>query len=169
MKKLLLLFLLIPLTTSIQAKKLKTTDPAFATTVYIYALSASFNDSVVYITDVQVVDSAYMTNRKFLGGLRDYVTQLDTYFRSKGIEHRTNTVFFKRTRKEAEKAYTKLRKRYTDSGLELKALPTGEFTFKAERPTISEETQVVKEKPVKKRKPQAKKQRRGMPDVNPRS
>lgn len=168
MKKLLLLFLLIPLTTSAEAKKLRASDPAFATTVYMYALSASFNDSVVYITDVQEVDSAYITNRRFLGGLREYVTQLDAHFRSKGMEHRTNTVFFKRTRKEAEKAYTKLRKRYMTGGVKLETLPTGEFTFRAERPVLSEETQVVREKPKKKSKSRAKKAEREMPDVTPR-
>ena len=111
-------------------------DPSFSAKVYMYAISASFNDSTVYITDVQEVDSAYLVKKTFLGGLKRYSEQLDNYFREKNGERRTNTVFFKTTRKKAEKQYVKLRKRYTSGDVKLLVLPTGEFTFTAVRPFI---------------------------------
>lgn len=150
-KRLFLPLLLLLLASAAWAGKAKTGNPAFATTLYMYGLSASFNDTVVYITDVQEVDSAYLVSRKFLGGIREYVGQLDSHFRAKGDDKRTNTVFFCRTRKEAEKRYVKLRRRYTAPDISLQTLPTGEFTFHAVRPDVTPETPAPASKKSKKK------------------
>ena len=45
--------------------------------LYVFGIAASFNDSVVYITDIQQVDSAWMaTKTKFLLGRNNYSNQL---------------------------------------------------------------------------------------------
>lgn len=129
-------YIILSLIFAVSASAKGKTDPSFSTKVYMYAISASFNDSTVYITDVQEVDSAYLVKKTFLGGLKRYTEQLDSYFKEKYGERRTNTVFFKTTRKKAEKQYVKLRKRYTSGDVKLVVLPTGEFTFTAVRPYI---------------------------------
>ena len=124
-RKIMALTLLASMMLTLSAKKKNTSATKIDTrTIYMYGISPSFNDTIVYMTDVQVVDSAY------LGGFTSYVDQLNTYFKEKGDARRTNTVYFKKTRKKAEKAYTKLRRKYNVPGIELKIIPTGEFTFK---------------------------------------
>lgn len=55
--------------------------------VYVFGLAASFNDSLVYITDIFEVDSAYIEDNRthFLLNRGDYSYQLRNYFRQKGM------------------------------------------------------------------------------------
>ena len=66
------------------------------TTVYIFGFSASFTDSVAYITDVQQLDSAYIeTKYDFLMDRVVYSDQLQTYLEAvKQMPNSTCTVFF---------------------------------------------------------------------------
>lgn len=98
--------------------------------IYMFGVSTSFTDSTVYVTDVQVVDSAYFVGKHILGGCKEYSDQLAAYLNGKNIAKRTNAVFFKKKRKDAEKAFVKLRRRYTKAGVEMLSIPTGEFIFK---------------------------------------
>ncbi len=51
-----------------------------AKTAYIFGFASSFNDSTVYFTDVQKVDSAYFTRKnKFLVSRENYSYQLRDY------------------------------------------------------------------------------------------
>lgn len=129
MKKTLILLsaLLLLATLTLSAKKKQQPSQ----TIYLYALSASFNDTIVYITDIQTVDSAYMERKHILGGLHAYVQQVDRHFAAKGMPHRINTIFFQTKRSKAEKQFVKLRKKYSQSNVSLQILPQGEFTFQA--------------------------------------
>lgn len=134
----LLMLILLLSTLTISAKKAKKEKPIPAPkiqTLYMYGVSASFNDSIIYITDIQRVDSAYLKGKYMLGGITDYVSQMNTYFAKATGDRRTNTVFFKTTRQKAEKAYVKLRKRYTNSsGMDIKPLSESEFRFTGVKP-----------------------------------
>lgn len=99
--------------------------------VYLYGLSTSFNDSLVYVTEIQAVDSAYIQRKKFLGGAKEYVEQMHQYFNGNVPERRTNTVFHYLTREKAEKAFLKLRKQYEKNGMEFLQIPNHEFMFTA--------------------------------------
>ena len=135
MKKTLLLLLVlgVALTASAREKQQKGPKPL---PVFLYAVSTSFNDSITYITDIQKVDTGYMERKHILGGMREYVGQMDAYYKAKG-QRRLNTVFFKTNRKKAEKGFIKLKKKLVKNGANLKVLPQGEFTFKSEkRPTV---------------------------------
>lgn len=136
MKKTLLLLLIlgVALTASAREKKQKGPKPL---PVFLYAVSTSFNDSITYITDIQKVDSGYMERRHILGGMREYVGQMDAYYKAKG-QRRLNTVFFKTNRKKAEKGFIKLKKKLVKNGANLKVLPQGEFTFKSEKRPAAE-------------------------------
>lgn len=136
MKKTLLLLLVlgVALTASAREKKQKGPKPL---PVFLYAVSTSFNDSITYITDIQKVDSGYMERKHILGGMREYVGQMDAYYKAKG-QRRLNTVFFKTNRKKAEKGFIKLKKKLVKNGANLKVLPQGEFTFKSEKRPAAE-------------------------------
>ena len=136
MKKTLLFLLVlgVALTASAREKKQKGPKPL---PVFLYAVSTSFNDSITYITDIQKVDSGYMERRHILGGMREYVGQMDAYYKAKG-QRRLNTVFFKTNRKKAEKGFIKLKKKLVKNGANLKVLPQGEFTFKSEKRPAAE-------------------------------
>ena len=66
-----------------------------AKTAYIFGFASSFNDSTVYFTDVQKVDSAYFTRKsKFLVSRENYSYQLRDYLEQQGAGKRTCIVMF---------------------------------------------------------------------------
>lgn len=105
-------------------------------TVYIFGFAASFNDSTVYFTDVQQLDSAYIDSKtKFLYGRTDYSYQLRDYLAEHEFPNATCVTSFALTRKEAEKKYLALRKRYTQHGdRSVKYLTTADFRFTPVKP-----------------------------------
>ena len=82
--------------------------------MYIFGFSASFVDSTLYITDIQDVEGAwYDTKTGFLLARDSYSYQLKDYLaEKKGQPNRVCLVLFATTKKEAEKKYEKLKKKY---------------------------------------------------------
>lgn len=116
--------------------------------VYIFGFGASFTDSLVYQTEVQALDSAWIEPKtKFLVDRSLYSLQLQYHLESR--EHMSNptcTVFFSTNPKKAQKLWNKVRRRYEKaSGLKFQMLPAKRFAFKAEqwRP-VETETTVIK-------------------------
>lgn len=107
-----------------------------AQTIFIYGFAASFNDSTVYFTDLQTLDSAYIDSRsKFLYSRENYSYQLQDYLANRGFEHAVCICSFALKRKDAEKKYLKLRKKYIEGGrFNIKYLKPSEFTFHAIKP-----------------------------------
>lgn len=103
--------------------------------VYMFGFAASFTDSVVYITDIQSVDSAYLDARTgFLAERSLYSTQLQ-YFIEKtfGKVNATCAVFYNVSRKKLEKEFLSVRKQYgTDRTVVLKPIGSDEFRFQTE-------------------------------------
>ena len=99
--------------------------------VYMYGFAASFNDSTVYFTSLQEIDSAYIDSKtKFLYSRDNYSYQLRDYLSAHGAENYTCTTVFALNRKAAEKKYAKLRKRYTQGGkYTVKDLSKTDFFF----------------------------------------
>ena len=96
------------------------------TTAYMFGFASSFNDSTVYITSVQKVDSVYLSHKNlFLEGRDNYSFQLRDYLESIGEPKRTCIVMFDRNFKKAEKKWTKLYERYTKK-TKAKRLKSGE-------------------------------------------
>jgi hypothetical protein len=151
------------------------------TTAYMFGFASSFNDSTVYITSVQKVDSVYLSHKNlFLEGRDNYSFQLRDYLESIGEPKRTCIVMFDRNFKKAEKKWTKLYERYTKktkakrlkSGEKPKELPSpwqvksvdeNKFTFKPITPDNMEqerkEAKMKAKEEVKKQKAEAKKQK----------
>ena len=134
------------------------------TTAYMFGFASSFNDSTVYITSVQKVDSVYLSHKNlFLEGRDNYSFQLRDYLESIGEPKRTCIVVFDRNFKKAEKKWAKLYERYTKkpkakrlkSGEKPKELPSpwqvksvdeNKFTFKPIAPDDIQEPMTKQER-----------------------
>ena len=104
------------------------------TKLYAYGFAASFNDSTVYITDIMEIDSAWVEARSgFLYSRDNYSYQLKTYLEQQGFQNPTCIISFAEKRKEAEKKYMKLRKKYTKvpGAYTIKYLTEQDFRFNA--------------------------------------
>ncbi|ALO48046.1 hypothetical protein [Hoylesella enoeca] len=115
------------------------------TLVYAYGLSASFNDSTVYFTDIQPIDAAYISDKShFLYGRENYANQLRDYLSNKGMQHRTCIIVYKEKRSDVEKKFLAMRKRYTDKGnFNVKYIKLSDFRFQAVSPTDDDNTEAV--------------------------
>lgn len=81
---------------------------------YIFGFASSFNDSTVYFTDIQEIDSAWFTTKnKFLVNRESYSAQLRDYLSAQGESNRTCIVTYATDQKKATKKWNKLRNRYT--------------------------------------------------------
>lgn len=128
----LLLFTVLVVGVNSYAKDKNTTKTE---KVYMFGFSASFNDSLVYITDIQAVDSVEIEPKTdFLVGRTAYGNQLQFYLAD--YKERPNTtcvVFFDKKEDKLRKKYNKILKRYKNSKETiLKNLTRDEFSFKRE-------------------------------------
>lgn len=100
-------------------------------TIFVYGFAASFNDSTVYFTDIQQLDSAYIDSKtKFLYSRENYSYQLRDYLDRIGFKNATCTTSFATNKKEAEKKYLALRRRYLEGGgYNIHYLKEQEFRF----------------------------------------
>ena len=101
---------------------------------YMFGFVASFNDSIVYFTDIQEVDSIWLTSKKaMLAGRSNYSYQLRDYFRIYlNMPNRTCIVISDVKRKKVEKKYLKMKKQYTKNPgkYEVRYLSSSDFQFK---------------------------------------
>lgn len=103
--------------------------------VYMFGFSASFSDSLVYVTDIQAVDSVLIEPKtEFLVNRTAYGNQLQFFLADKMNRPSTTcVVFFDRKKDELQKKYNKIMKRYKSSNQTIvKTLSQDEFQFKPE-------------------------------------
>lgn len=82
---------------------------------YMFGFIASFNDSIVFFTDIQEVDSVWVMEKKktILAGRNNYAAQLRNFFsNSFNLNNRTCVVISDTKRKKVEKKYAKMKKQY---------------------------------------------------------
>lgn len=104
--------------------------------VYAFGFSASFNDSTVYFTEIHEIDSVVIDSKtKFLTNRQDYAYQLRDYFANRREANRTCIISFALKRKDIEKKYLKMKKKYTQKGnFDVKYLTNDQFMFKSVKP-----------------------------------
>lgn len=104
--------------------------------LYAFGFSASFNDSIVYLTDIQEIDSAWINDKTdFLVSRDNYSYQLKNYFTNIGQEHRTCVISFALKRKDIEKKYKKMKGKYVKAGkFSIKTLGKNDFQFTTIKP-----------------------------------
>lgn len=114
------------------------------TKVYMFGFATSFNDSTVYLTDIQQVDMAWIDTRTdFIYGRQDFSYQFAEHLRSDENPYPTALVIFAEKRKDIEKKYLKLRKRYTNPKkgvFTIKTIDSNTFHFSAVIPDSPEVT-----------------------------
>ena len=81
---------------------------------YMFGFIASFNDSIIFFTDIQEVDSVWLQSKKqMLAGRSNYAQQLRDFFSSDfGLNNRTCVVISSTKRKDVEKKYQKMKRLY---------------------------------------------------------
>lgn len=116
---------------SFAASKDKTDEPK---RVYMYGVSVSFNDSVVYMTDVQHLDSIVINKDGSIQNYANYSIQLKVYLEGMlGESNQTCAVIYSDDKKKLEKRFVKMRKRYqTNKSKLLKQVGTDAFRFHKE-------------------------------------
>ena len=126
------LFLIVPNILFAKDKPEKDKEKKKTTTIYMFGVGAAFGDSVVYITDVNRVDSVvYEKKTGYLKDRADYSMQLKEYLEKKlGLERRTCAVFYSDSKAKADKKYQKLYKTYNNGGTSsVIKLGTDEFRY----------------------------------------
>ncbi len=100
--------------------------------VYLFGISRSFNDSIVYFTDIQRID-AYIDNKtNFLSNRNEYSNQLREYLETQGQGTPTCVTEFSKNRAKIEKKYLKLKHRFSSKpGYEIKYITTESFKYNA--------------------------------------
>lgn len=100
------------LTLSLQAEK----KPVIQKAVYVFGFSASFTDSVAFLTDVMRVDGAKLSSSGFLIDRPLYSLQLEDYVLSScHVQNSTNAVFFSTSKSVLDKKYEKVNRMYQRS------------------------------------------------------
>ena len=107
-----------------------------ATKVYLFGFAASFNDSTVYFTEVQELDSAYIDSKtKFLYSRENYSYQLRDHLTAAGANTPTCVTCFALKRKDIDKKYANLKKKYTKGGkFIVKEVKSTDFHYQAIKP-----------------------------------
>lgn len=81
--------------------------------VYAFGVSASFTDTVVYYTDVQLLDSVHLDKNGFLPHRELYSYQLKNYLEIElGKPNRTCMIYFSENKSKAEKEAAKVLSKY---------------------------------------------------------
>ena len=98
--------------------------------VYAFGISASFTDSVVYYTEIQILDSASLTKEGFLPKREVYSTQLKNYLESKGQTNRTCMIYFSESKKKNATEFEKLSAKYKkNKSVSLQKIEKKDFQF----------------------------------------
>ena len=145
------------------------------TPIYIFGTSASFNDSVVFITEIQIVDSAWVEEKTgFLVKRAEYSNQLRNHFNSRGYSTRTCLVSFATKEKDILKKYAKMRKKFEGTKKhpkhhDIRIIDEEEFKFISECTDNIGEALTIDEKATKRAEKSKEKKKRGTLETQRRS
>lgn len=100
--------------------------------IYAFGFAASFIDSVVYITDIQQLDSVYVQKKSdFLIDRAVYSDQLQSFIEEQfGVKNYMCAILYDVKRKDVEKKFIKVKKKYRQAeNLIVKELKLDDFFF----------------------------------------
>ena len=81
--------------------------------VYAFGVSASFTDTVIYYTEIQMLDSVVLDKNGFLPHRELYSYQLKNYLEDNQLQQNsTCMIYFSENRKKLEKEATKILNKY---------------------------------------------------------
>jgi hypothetical protein len=128
---------------------------------YMFGFVASFNDSTVYFTDIQEIDSIWVTKKKqYIAGKSNYSYQLRNFFaQQRNLPNRTCVIMGSVKRKDVEKKYAKMKQNYlvkNKGKFDVRYLPESEFRFKVVDMSDENDPAPVEKKKEKKQKKDGK-------------
>jgi hypothetical protein len=99
-------------------------------TVYAFGVGASFNDTVVYFTNIQVLDSVQLDKEGFLPKRELYAYQLKNYldYDLKSPNY-TCMIYFNKDKAKLSKEQAKLQTRYKKAKLAIVPIDAEAFAF----------------------------------------
>lgn len=103
--------------------------------VYAFGVAASFSDTVVYYTDIQLLDSVVLDKQGFLPQRDQYSYQLKNH-----LEYQMNKpnytciIYFSENRNKLEKEASKVKAKYQKGNLTLQGIEAAAFKF--EKPQL---------------------------------
>jgi len=136
MKKFLhifLAFLLVMVCTSATLKKgdkekKDKNTPEYAE-LYGFGFAASFLDTLVFHTDIQLLDSAKLIDKKYLDQRYQYSYQLKDYLMQNNKNDYVCMIYFSKDRKKLQKQFDKLIAKYNKSGMGVRPIAASDFKF----------------------------------------
>ena len=109
-----ILCFIVPCAVSAKNDKKKEAKKKVVTDVYVWGVSLSFSDSIVYFTEIQHVDGAVIED-KFLSNRHMYSYELKDYMSfEEGMPGRTSFIYFSDKRSELEKKEQKVKKKLVE-------------------------------------------------------
>lgn len=112
----LLMCLVIPSLSFAKDGKTKERKKKVQTEVYVWGVSLSFSDSVVYFTEIQHIEGAIIED-KLLPNRHLYAYELKDYMSyEENMPGRTSFIYFSDKRSKLEKKEQKLKKRLVEGG-----------------------------------------------------
>lgn len=126
LRSLLALMLLFILCTGFIGKKDK------EKAVYAFGVAASFSDTLVYYTDIQLLDSVQLDKNNFLPKRQVYSRQLKEYVQYQLVQDNyTTMIYFSDKKEKLQKRFDKTLKMYKKgNAFSLHFIPTTDFKFK---------------------------------------
>ena len=101
-----------------------------AENTYIYGIAFSPTDSVVYMTDIRMLENVTINKKtNFLSSRNEYATQMKKYMESEGITDYICATVYKPTYNQIYKDYTILKKQYEKKGMLINTIDQLKFQF----------------------------------------
>ena len=99
--------------------------------VYAFGVSASFTDTVVYYTGIQMLDSVHLDKNGFLPRRDLYSYQLKNYLEiERSVPNSTCMIYFSDSKGKAEKEAAKIMAKYKkNKSVTLEKINPGKFRF----------------------------------------
>lgn len=160
-KYIFLIVTVLTLALSANAQKLSKVNE-----MYIYGVAFAPTDSVVYMTQLQMVPNAQVYKKsRLLFNRSEYSIQLREYTKSIGLNNMTVAVTTSENIKKAEKKYLKQKQKYVKSKILVKSFSMTDFMFHEVEVNEDDELQAQKmdtpvEQPRKPSKKSSKKQKK---------
>lgn len=101
-------------------------------TVYAFGIGASFTDTIVYFTEIQILDSAKVSKEGFLTHRDTYSYQLKNYLEDNRLQaNSTCMIYFSKNKNKLEKEATKILNKYRRSkNMVVTRIDPDNFSFK---------------------------------------
>lgn len=133
MKLIKIFFTLLMMFAVAQASAKKPKEPkapkSTTTTVYAVGVATSFNETVAYLTDMQVLNDATLDRKVYLHRRSGYSFQLRDYLVTQGKQDYTCLILFNVKKAKLEKELNKVRSRFAKDNIQVLEIKEQDFRF----------------------------------------